>query len=110
MSASRRTLEWVTAGLAPIRSLETNVFSLPTEALCELRLADRRTTAFDFLLERVRPTVLVVHGRDAINHIRNKMVNATVIAVPHFSRGWSQNRALELGANVRAQVEAVRRR
>lgn len=106
VSNSRRVIEWMVSAAAPARFLETNLYSKPTPSACELPQKDRDTKIFDFLLKELNPLALVLHGTHAKHHfeqqnrIHLKLDEVSicdgrmVIAVPHFSRGWSEERAV----------------
>ena len=102
VSPSRGVIEWINASLGPVKALETNIYSAATEEYRDLAQHKRLTAPFDFLLEAIRPRVIVVHGADAISHIRQKGLSAHIIEVKHFSRGWSERAARDLGLQVRA--------
>lgn len=106
ISNSRRVIEWVTSELRPIECLETNIYATATEELRDLEQQRRRTAPFDLLLATIRPEVLILHGKDAEHHIRAAKLSAKVIAVDHFSRGWSEHRARELGRHVRSLLRS----
>lgn len=117
VSNTRKRLDWIAEEAAPFQCLETNVFSVPSEELRDLPGDKRGTEVFDFLLRAIRPEVLVVHGQDAEKHAEEHLGieltpgewtaavahgrSVAVIAVPHFSRGWSEDRARELGREIR---------
>jgi hypothetical protein len=105
ISNSRRTIDWVVAEAGTGRCLETNIYATSTEEYRDLAQAQRSTAPFDFLLATISPAVIVVHGKDAIAHLRHKQPGATVIEVAHFSRGWSEAAARELGRRVRTALD-----
>ncbi|MBY4949505.1 hypothetical protein [Cupriavidus respiraculi] len=104
VSNTRRVIEWMLPALAPIKCLETNIYSAATEEIADLELERRITAPFDFLLERIKPRVLVVHGDDAIRHLRRKTLPMTLIEAKHFSRGWSHELASRLALDVRTAI------
>ena len=65
MSPTRRAIEWLVKAAAPVKILETNLFSTPTRRAAALRKEDRQTRAFEFLLAEIRPHALLFHGRPA---------------------------------------------
>jgi hypothetical protein len=100
-----------------VRCLDTNVFATPTPAERDLAPELRRTEAFEFILDAVRPAALLAHGREAEEHLR-KLLGADlprdgfapvatawgsmkVMAVRHLSRGWSYAQAEALGRALR---------
>jgi hypothetical protein len=101
ISNTRRVIEWVLEGASPLRCLETNVFAAPAESIAELGDAQRVSEPFDFLLEAIKPDILVAHGKDAIAHLSKRHVDCSVIEAEHFSRGWSRQGALNLGQRLK---------
>lgn len=104
VSPSRRVSDLVLEGASPYRCLETNIFSKSTEQAADLATQQRITAPFDFLLANIKPRVIVAHGIDAVEHIRKMNVDAKVIPVAHFPRGWSHKAALELGVKVKNEL------
>ncbi|MDH4560645.1 MULTISPECIES: hypothetical protein [unclassified Pseudomonas] len=101
ISNTRRVLEWVTLSAAPYRCLETNTYATATSTLGELALADRDSDPFEFLLNTIQPQLIVAHGRDAEACLKGLSLNAEVIYVDHFARGWSEVKARALGEQIR---------
>lgn len=106
LSNTRRVIEWVLEEAAPIRCLETNIYAVPTEQAVDLISEKRITAPFDYLLARIQPRLIVVHGKDAAVHIQSKGFAGHTIIVPHFSRGWSQMAARTLGLKIRTECNA----
>lgn len=104
ISPSRAVIECLVEEIGPAACLETNIYATETEEFRDLAVELRNTKPFDFLLATVKPEVILVHGKDAVAHMQNKASAATVLAVPHFSRGWSHERARELGREVRQKL------
>ncbi|WP_445656554.1 hypothetical protein [Achromobacter sp. NCFB-sbj8-Ac1-l] len=102
ISNSRRVIEWINCALGPAKALETNLYSAPSEEFNDLHQHKRITAPFDFLLDRIRPKIVIAHGDDAISHIRKKKVSAKIFEVSHFSRGWGERTATNLGAEIRS--------
>ena len=117
-SPTRRILERVISAAAPVHCLETNIYAGATPALRDLSTKERETDSFDFLLRSVRPVAVVAHGSDAARHVQTlfgvelpteRTVPAPspwgevhLLAVPHFSRGWSYVKADQLGRDLQA--------
>jgi hypothetical protein len=101
VSNSRRVLEWVLEEAAPVKCLETNIYARPSERLTDLESDHRLTAPFDFLLGAVEPKIVIAHGKDAGSHIKATLPTVETRCVPHFSRGWSQERARRLGREIR---------
>ncbi len=118
VTPTRRMLGHIMAEAAPVRCLDTNVFSTPTPAERDLRAELRRTEVFDFVLDAVRPAALLAHGKEAELHLRRLFGverlpgerfepvatpwgGMRVMAVRHLSRGWSYAQAEALGRALR---------
>ena len=100
VSPTRRVLGAIQEGAAPATILETNVYSRPSADLANLVSQDRQTAVFDFLLTSVRPSTIVAHGKDAAHHLRAAHPNLAFRQTSHFSRGWSDEAARKLGAEL----------
>lgn len=101
LSNTRRVIGWITDAAAPVLCFETNIYAAATEAAADLTERERVTAPFDFLLRTVKPKLVVTHGMDAREHLRGAHIECKVITVSHFSRGWSQVKAQELGHQIR---------
>jgi hypothetical protein len=116
ISNTRQRLGWIIEEASPVSCLETNVFSEATETLAELGANQRSTHIFEFLLQKLKPRLLVPHGKDSRACIEslageafyeNEISSTTVLGcsvkvlpISHLSRGWSQAAARELGAKI----------
>lgn len=121
ISNTRRVIEWIIAEAIPVKCLETNIYSKPTEKARDLREQERATQPFDFLLRTIHPQVMLLHGQDAVKHIETKFKTQLkldrmqyikaewgaieVMAVTHLSRGWSEKRAQEIGEILRSTCQ-----
>jgi hypothetical protein len=110
ISNTRRVLNWVSESAAPIKCLETNIYSAPAERAADLVAQQQITAPFNFLLKTIKPKVIVAHGEDASKHIQHMTRSTYVIRVPHFSRGWSEQRARALGQQVKSTCGEARSR
>lgn len=106
VSNTRRVMDWVIAAVPRYACLETNIHALPSKDKRGLLFERRETAPFRFLLERIRPAVVVAHGEDAIAETKRLSTDAGIIPVKHFSRGWSEAAARALGAQIEAAVPA----
>jgi hypothetical protein len=107
ISNSRRVIDWIIDDASPAKCLETNIYSAPTEQAVDLVSEQRITRPFDYLLTKIRPRVIVVHGEDATRHVEGKSLSGVrIIRVSHFSRGWSQESARALGQQIKEQSAA----
>lgn len=119
---TREMLGRIMREAAPVRCLDTNVFSTPTPAERDLPPELRQTGVFDLVLDAVRPAAILAHGKEASEHLRRLLgVGALsaegfepvpapwgtvrVRAVRHLSRGWSYAQAEALGRALREAAE-----
>lgn len=101
VSNTRRVIDWLSASALPVKCLETNIYSAPSAESSDLGAKDRVSDAFDFLLETVSPRVIVAHGKDAAEHLAGRANTVRILNVSHFSRGWSRERAADLGHEIK---------
>jgi hypothetical protein len=121
ITPTRRMLGRIMQEAAPVRCLDTNVFSTPTPAERDLAPDLRRTDVFDFVLDAARPAALLAHGKEAADHLRRRLGaelptehfapvptpwgSMRVMAVRHLARGWSYAQAEALGRALREAAE-----
>ncbi|RLP25789.1 hypothetical protein [Mesorhizobium sp. YM1C-6-2] len=99
ISPTRRNMECFVEGAVGARVLETNIYAAASEDMKSLDLASREIAPFRFLLDVIRPKVIVVHGKPAVEAIRRFDTPAKVIAADHhFSRKTSKETARTHGA------------
>ena len=99
VSATRRNMECFVEGAAGVRVLETNIYSRASDDMKSLDLASREIAPFKFLLDTIKPKVIVVHGKPALQAIGTFGTSAKVIeADHHFSRKTSKDTARGYGA------------
>jgi hypothetical protein len=106
ISNTRRVIELILEEAHPIRCLETNIYSAPTEQAADLASAQRVTAPFDFLLEKIKPGVIVAHGDDAAQHLRGKTLTSKLITERHFSSRsppWKKEDARALGQRIKTE-------
>jgi UDP-N-acetylmuramyl pentapeptide synthase len=101
-------IEWIIDAASPISILETNIYAVPTQREVDLPALQRQTDLFDFLMEAVKPGVVVAHGKKAEEHLKSKTLPAQLITVSHFSRGWSEVRARDLGVRIKLACDSKR--
>lgn len=91
--------------------LETNIYSVPTEHYTDLRVEEKVTEVFHFLLTEIKPTLIITHGKDSADYFSRGVQSFgdfaietvtiqgnghEIISVPHLSRGWSFQKLEEL--------------
>lgn len=116
VSSTRRRIEWIVDAASPVKILETNLFSVPTPKAADLRIEDKQTSAFEYLLSEVSPSVLLLHGKavreyveDHCGHSLTSCFSSTTIngkvvkvaAVPQLFNA-SKGRAKQLGEAIRS--------
>lgn len=102
VSRTRGVIECILEEAGSVQCLETNIYADPTERGRDLPHSQRVTAPFDYLLKRIKPGLIVVHGRDAATHVKGNAATSRVIAVSHFaSRGWSAASARALGQRIK---------
>lgn len=101
ISSSRRVIDQVVAA-AGMPILETNIYAGPSPDMRSLR--ERDIAPFHYLVETIKPDLLVTHGKEAKEAANRLSLPGKIISVPHFSRGWSGEKAAELGRDLRAKL------
>lgn len=108
ISPTRRNIEAFVEGARPAKVLETNIYAAATDDMKSLDLESREIAPFRFLLETIRPKVVVVHGKPAVEAIRLFNIGATIIASDnHFSRKTSRDTAKGLGSHAAKESGAA---
>lgn len=99
VSPTRRNIEAFVEGAGGARVLETNIYAKASDDLKSLAPASRELAPFRFLIDAIRPKVIVVHGKLAVEAMAKLPVTSRVIAADHhFSRKTSRETARALGA------------
>ncbi|MEQ1940797.1 hypothetical protein ABMA32_00095 [Mesorhizobium sp. VNQ89] len=99
ISPTRRNMECFVEGAVGARVLETNIYAAASDDMRSLDVASREIAPFRFLLDAIRPKVIVVHGKPAVEAIQRFDTPAKVIASDHhFSRKTSKEAARTYGA------------
>ncbi|WP_167620213.1 hypothetical protein [Paracoccus ravus] len=103
VSATRRMIQRVVdASGLPV--LETNIFSTASDDVASSH--DDNLRPFQFLLRTIQPRLIVAHGDDAQGALRSIDHTGEVWTERHFSRGFSYERADELGQKIRSFIKA----
>ena len=122
VSNTRRVIDWILEAAQPMRCLETNIYSAPSETAAGLAEQRQATAPFDFLLRTIQPRVVLAHGDDAIAHLGRLSRHSLswgqevrvsiggnelwIVAESHFGRprggqGWSRERAWRVGQRLK---------
>jgi len=102
ISNTRRILEWILEEALPIKCLETNIYAAPSKQAIDLSINNKVTAPFNFLLETIKPKIIIAHGQDATDYIKSINLPVQTIFVKHLSRGWSQESARKLGCQIKS--------
>jgi hypothetical protein len=81
-----------------IRCLTTNIYPFPSPRFRDLAPNDRDARAFACLVEAISPTIILVHGNEAIRPLELPKFSDTLVslrgrsivvrALPHLSTSW----------------------
>jgi hypothetical protein len=93
---TRARIERLFDAVAPVRALETNIFQQYSPRESDLANEHRTTEVFDFLLERLAPRIVFVHGRSAIAHLVR--LTGAQIARGAFTSVWYRGIAFDVYA------------
>lgn len=80
-SATRRRIDRISARVPAV--LETNIFATPSTAMANMPRSTSK--AFDFLMSKMNPKVIVAHGVPAKRHLES-WSGGRLITCPHLSR------------------------
>lgn len=121
VSRTRCCINMIIEELSPTKALETNLYMSATAQANELNKELMDSSTFNFLLTTIKPKFLLVHGKDArehlerltqtnfeLNHANKVTIQGTetmVYPVRHLSRGWSNERCIELGREIKRLID-----
>jgi len=118
ISPTRARIELIVSAAAPVKMLETNLFSEATRRVSELTAEHKKSDVFQFLLDEIEPRVLLLHGARVKTHFERRHrvrlkdafscveVGGRVVhiaAVRHLSR-IPYRTATKLGESIRARL------
>jgi hypothetical protein len=112
--STRKRIEIFFNSSAPLKILETNIFPFPSSRESELNPNLRNTQLFDYLIETIKPKLILAHGASAIKHLSKKyqveLEKGKFITLEkqkfdirvenHFSYQWSYQAIKELALEV----------
>jgi len=84
-SPTRRMLECIGEDAAGMRILETNISDVATPTKADLSLQNQSSATFRFLVEAIRPRMIVAHGDDAQAAVGKLKTTASILNVDHLS-------------------------
>lgn len=101
---------WILDDLPSIPVLETNIHSKASARETNLAQHERTTAPFQFLLQTIRPKVILVHGDKAIDVIDQQVANSknpvAAIKTKHL-RFWSRDRVAALAKSIQEELEST---
>ena len=104
VSPTRRRIDLIVGEAAPVRCLETNIFAKPTRRGGDLDKRERNTAPFDYLLRKVKPGLVIAHGKDARTHLASlRGAEFELWEEKHFSR-VKLERARDIGRRIRERL------
>lgn len=118
LKPTRQRIEIFFKTTSPLRVLETNVFASPSARESALDSKRRNTDLFDYLLQTIKPKLILAHGASAISHLSEKYKmprlsesKGEFLNIPnssmdirvenHFSYQWSYLKIQELALEVK---------
>jgi hypothetical protein len=120
VSSTRQRVERIIDAAKPVRVLETNLYPRAMKEASDLAAEDRESEALTFMLQEIKPRVLVLHGKkvaeafqaryrqpltDTLASMTIEGQRMIVCGVRHLSRGCSRSRATELGKAIRFKAD-----
>ena len=116
ISNTRSIIEWVIEEAHPVKCLETNIYAKPSKDKKELKAflktlgleeQKRLIAPFDYLLQQIKPKLVVAYGDDAVKYLKVQNLESELKCEPqHFARRWSEKKARELGIHIRKACTA----
>lgn len=114
ISPTRRNINLISENLLKnIKVLETNVFNVATKKEKDIMEEDKTSHVFDFLLDIIKPKLLLVHGKAAqkelskkINYNENQLnyeidgLPVMVLFIQHLSYQFSKEKAIKVSEKI----------
>jgi uracil-DNA glycosylase len=116
ISPTRRSIEHIVKNINSGKILETNLYIKQTKEERQLNKEDKKTDIFEFLISEIKPQIIVLHGKSAIDFFikRNNTqisidnffeidiygFNTYIYPTKHLSRGWSFEKLEELAKKI----------
>lgn len=111
MSNTRVVLGWIADAAPSLRILETNMYSVASESKGELLAHQKSTAVIKFLLDAIKPKIVVAHGKDTVDNIGCIVLSgAQIVEAEHFAIGWSELAARRLGERLVGMINAEKTR
>ena len=118
LGKTRNYIEMFFQSIKPLKVLETNIYPFASDREADLDSKYKQTDLFEFLVETIKPKVIVGHGASTIKQL-SKMYktdlvkgqyikidkadwNLTIRVENHFSYQWSKNGIKNLAEDVKA--------
>lgn len=115
LKPTRKRIEIFFEAISPLRVLETNIFASPSTRESELNPKLRNTDLFDYLIQTIKPKLILANGASAISHLSKQysmpLPKGEFLNIPnrnmdirvenHFSYQWSYQAIKELAEKVK---------
>ncbi len=85
VSTTRKIIEKIVNGVPNHKFLETNIYSKDSSQYSDLQLNDKNTEIFKYLVDTIKPKLMILHGQDSHIIGKSMSLNAKVICVSHFA-------------------------
>ena len=116
---TRKRIEIFFEHVVPVKALETNIFASYAAKEAGLSTVGKDTRLFDYLVETIRPKLLIGHGKSvreyfdrvvgkslvhgAYEHVQWRCIPLEVRVEHHLSYHWSDQRVAEFGEEVKSR-------
>jgi hypothetical protein len=121
VSPTRRSIDHILKHITIGKVLETNLYIKQTKEAHELKKKDKKTDIFEFLIQEIKPKIVVLHGKsvkdffrknyddrlsdDDFTEININKFRSLAYATTHLSRGWSFEKLEELGKRIDNKIK-----
>jgi hypothetical protein len=121
VSPTRRSIDHIVKHATSGKILETNLYTKQTANASLLEETDKKTEIFEFLINEIKPKIVVLHGKsvkdffrenydekindDEFAEIKIKKFRTLAYATRHLSRGWSFEKLEELGKRIDNKIK-----
>ncbi len=120
VSPTRRSIDHIVKHVTSGKILETNLYTKQTANASLLEETDKKTEIFEFLINEIKPKIVVLHGKSVKDFFRKNYddrisdddfteINITnfrtlAYSTKHLSRRWSFEKLEELGKRIHNKI------
>ena len=117
VSRTRRRINLVIEGAHPVKCLETNIYAKPSENEDELKAflvplscdeQKRLIAPFDYLLEQIKPKLVVAHGECSQEYLRQQCQTLEALGCEKWCEDHFASRGREGYTNAKAEALGCR--